>query len=57
MAQENLTPEGDWKETIREAVEDAMSEVPYGEVLVIDKIEVRKQNPIHEYRIVLGAKR
>ena len=42
---------------MREAVEDAMSEVPYGEVLVIDKIEVRRDNPIHEYRIILGTTR
>jgi hypothetical protein len=57
MSADNPNPESNWKETIREAVEDAMADVPYGEVLVIDKIEVRKENPIHEYRIVLGTKR
>jgi hypothetical protein len=45
----------DWKASIREAVEDAMKDVGVGETLVIDKIEVRKMNPIHEYRIWLGT--
>lgn len=56
MSADKNKPEGDWKDTIRGAVEDAMKEVPLGEVLVIDKIEVRKENPIHEYRIVLGTR-
>lgn len=47
---------GDWKASIKEAVEDAMKDVGIGETLVIDKIEVRKKNPIHEYRIFLGAR-
>jgi hypothetical protein len=47
---------GDWRLTIKEAVEDAMKDVGIGETLVIDKIEVRKKNPIHEYRIFLGAR-
>ncbi|HEY8192938.1 MAG TPA: hypothetical protein VIF36_03335 [Gaiellaceae bacterium] len=46
---------GDWKDSIKNAVEDAMKDVPLNETLVIDKIEVRKKNPIHEYRVVLGT--
>jgi hypothetical protein len=45
----------DWKESLKEAVADAMKDVGIGETLVIDKIEVRnKSNPVHEYRIWLG---
>jgi hypothetical protein len=45
----------EWKDSIKEAVEDAMREVPVGETLVIDKIEVRnKSNPVHQYRIWLA---
>jgi hypothetical protein len=47
---------GDWRLTIKEAVEDAMKDVGIGETLVIDKIEVRKKNPLHEYRIFLGTR-
>jgi hypothetical protein len=44
-----------WKDTLKEAVADAMKNVPIGESLVIDKIEVRnKSNPVHEYRIWLA---
>jgi hypothetical protein len=47
----------DWKESLKEAVADAMKDVGIGETLVIDKIEVRnKSNPIHEYRIFLGTR-
>lgn len=45
---------GEWKNSIKEAVEDAMKDVGLDETLVIDKIEVRKKNPIHEYRIWLA---
>jgi len=44
-----------WKKTIKEAVEAAMEDQPVGTTMVIDKIEVRKKNPIHEYRVVLGT--
>lgn len=44
----------DWKMTIKEAVEDAMKDVGIDETLVIDKIEVRKKNPVHQYRIWLA---
>jgi hypothetical protein len=44
-----------WKKTIREAVVAAMADQPVGTTMVIDKIEVRKKNPIHEYRVVLGT--
>jgi hypothetical protein len=44
-----------WKKTIKEAVEAAMEDQPVGTTMVIDKIEVRKMNPIHEYRVVLGT--
>jgi hypothetical protein len=44
----------DWKDSIKEAVEDAMKDVGIDETLVIDKIEVRKKNPVHQYRIWLA---
>ena len=44
----------DWKDSIKDAVADAMKDVEVGETLVIDKIEVRKQNPVHQYRIWLA---
>jgi hypothetical protein len=44
-----------WKKTINEAVVAAMEDQPVGTTMVIDKIEVRKKNPIHEYRVVLGT--
>lgn len=44
-----------WKKTIKEAVEAAMEDKPIGTKMIIDKIEVRKKNPIHEYRVVLGT--
>jgi hypothetical protein len=47
-----------WKETLKDAVADAMKDVGVGETLIIDKIEVRKKsNPIHEYRIWLAPGR
>lgn len=45
---------GEWKDSLEGAIKDAMKEVPIGETLVIDKIEVRKKNPIHEYRVILA---
>jgi hypothetical protein len=51
-----VAEKGEWKVSIKEAVEDAMKDVGIGETLVIDKIEVRKQNPIHEYRIWLAPR-
>jgi hypothetical protein len=44
----------EWKDSIKEAVEDAMQNVGVGQTLVIDKIEVRKKNPVHQYRIWLA---
>jgi hypothetical protein len=44
----------EWMGSIKEAVEDAMQNVGVGQTLVIDKIEVRKQNPVHQYRIWLA---
>jgi len=42
-----------WKETIRKAVEAAMEDKPVGTTMIIEAIEVRKKNPIHEYRVIL----
>lgn len=42
-----------WKKTISEAVEAAMEGVPIGKTRVIEAIEVRKKNPLHEYRVIL----
>ena len=42
-----------WKQGIREAVEAAMEDQPIGTTMVIEAIEVRKKNPIHEYRVIL----
>ena len=45
----------DWKDSIKDAVADAMKDVGVGETLVIDKIEVRNtSNPVHQYRIWLA---
>jgi hypothetical protein len=50
-----MPSEPKWKQSIKEAVEAAMEDQPVGTTMVIDKIEVRKKNPIHEYRVVLGT--
>jgi hypothetical protein len=42
-----------WKKTFREAVEAAMENDPVGTKVVIEAIEVRKENPLHEYRVIL----
>lgn len=42
-----------WKKTINEAVEAAMENDPVGTKAVIEAIEVRKKNPLHEYRVIL----
>lgn len=42
-----------WKQSIKEAVEAAMADKPVGTTTVIEAIEVRKRNPIHEYRVIL----
>jgi hypothetical protein len=44
------------KQTIKEAVEDPMRDVGISETLIVDKIEGRKKNPIHEYRIWLAPR-
>ena len=50
-----MSKQGGWKESLEAAIKDAMKDVPNGDELVIDKIEVRKKgNPIHEYRVVVG---
>lgn len=42
-----------WRQTIKEAVEAAMEDKPVGTTAVIEAIEVRKRNPLHEYRVIL----
>ena len=42
-----------WRQTIKEAAEAAMEDKPVGTTAVIDAIEVRKRNPLHEYRVIL----
>jgi hypothetical protein len=50
-----MSAEDKWKKTIREAVEAAMADVPVGQTRIIEAIEVRKKNPLHEYRVILRA--
>jgi hypothetical protein len=50
-------PADKWKKTIREAVEAAMEDKPVGTTTVIEAIEVRKKNPLHEYRVILRGPR
>ena len=42
-----------WRKGIKEAVEAAMEDMPVGSTAVIEAIEVRKKNPLHEYRVIL----
>jgi hypothetical protein len=49
-------PADKWKQSIKEAVEAAMDDQPVGTTMVIEAIEVRKKNPIHEYRVILRGK-
>ena len=42
-----------WRQSIKEAVEAAMERKPVGTTAVIEAIEVRKKNPLHEYRVIL----
>lgn len=42
-----------WRQSIKDAVEAAMEDKPVGTTEVIEAIEVRKKNPLHEYRVIL----
>lgn len=42
-----------WRKTISEAVVAAMEDMPVGSSAIIEAIEVRKKNPLHEYRVIL----
>jgi hypothetical protein len=46
-----------WKKTIKEAAEAAMESMPVGTTTVIEAIEVRKKNPLHEYKVILRPPR
>lgn len=46
-----------WKKTITAAAEAAMENMPVGTTTVIEAIEVRKKNPLHEYKVILRPPR
>jgi hypothetical protein len=48
-----MTAADKWKRTIQEAIEAAMEDKPVGSTAIVEAIEVRKKNPLHEYRVIL----
>jgi hypothetical protein len=42
-----------WRKSIEAAIEAAMEDKPVGSSAVVEAIEVRKKNPLHEYRVIL----